>query len=344
MNAQTAPQESTMLKRSIADLSIGAKLSIGFGVLVALIFFSALVSYYSNNQATTQIQRTDDVRVPIALKASQTQTDLLLMLADVRGYLALADPESRDHYEQLYHASSKKFEADLVELQKYTPEELGADGKKRVEELQQINNQWKPLVKKLFELRDDQLDREPAYQLLATDGVAYAGQVIIDVNTMISQQGRREANSENLALMADMARFQGNFSAMLSALRGYVTTRNRIYRYEYEGNLADNQNSWSRLLSQKEKMTDSQKELLTKITINRQSFLDMPDKIFTILESEKWRSDLYLFTTEAVPLADQMNESLNLLVKDQQSKLTSDLSSGRTALDFANQLIISSGS
>jgi HAMP domain-containing protein len=179
--------------------------------------------------------------------------------------------------------------------------------------------------------------------MLATDGVLYAGQVIIDVNSIIAQQGQREPSIENLALMADMAKFQGNFSAMLSALRGYVTTRNRIYRGEYEGNRADNQNAWDRLLAQKAKLTESQQKLLDNVAKNRQSFLEMPDKIFEILEGERWREDLYLFTTEAVPLANQMDKALSDLVQNQQTILKTELSAGRRALDVANQLIIGSG-
>lgn len=337
MDPKTTPIRSSGTK-FFADLKIGTKLSIGFGVLVALIFFSAVVSYLSSAQATQQIQNTDQIRVPVALRASQAQANLLRMLADVRGYLALGDATYRTSYQQ----SAKAFEADLAELQKSSPN-LGTDGKTRLEELQKTYEQWKPLPEKLFELRDDQLDREPAYRMLATDGVLYAGQVIIDVNSMIAQQGQREPSTENLSLMADMARFQGNFSAMLSAMRGYVTTRNRIYRGEYEVNLADNQNAWDRLSAQKAQMTDSQQKLLDNITQNRQSFLDMPDKIFTILESDRWREDLYLFTTEAVPLANQMDKSLSDLVQNQQTTLKTELSAGRLALNNANQLIIGSG-
>ncbi len=337
MNSHSS-QEQLPPRRFFADLGIGSKLGIGFGVLVALIFFSAVVSYTSSATATRQIQTTDDVRVPTALLASRAQADLLRMLADVRGYLALGDPVYRD----LYLQSSQAFERNLSELKRYSPD-LGSTGNARLDELQNAYSKWGPLPDQLFELRDDQLDREPAYKMLATDGVRYAGNVIIDMNTLITQQGQREPTIENLALMGDMARFQGNFSAMLSALRGYVTTRNRIYRGEYEVNLQDNTNAWNRLLNQRENMTDTQKELLDRIAGNREAFLSMPDEIFTILEGERWREDLYLFTDKALPVTDEMNQSLNELVNAQQAALQAELSSGREALQTANRLTIASG-
>ena len=338
MNTQTSSQKEVLRRVFFADLSIGTKLGIGFGVLVALIFFSAVVSYTSNGRATGHIQSTDDVRVPAAIRASQAQANLLRMLSDVRGYLALGDPAYRESYQR----SALAFETDLAKLKEYSPH-LGAEDKAGLDDLQNTYERWKILPDQLFELRDDQLDREPAYRMLATSGVEYAGKVIIAMRQLIDQQGQQEPTSENMALMADMSKFQSNFLSMLSALRGYTTTRNRIYRFEYEVNRGDNDNSWDRLQTQKSKMTENQQKLLEDVAKNRQAFLEMPDQFFGILEGERWREDLYLFTTEAVPLADEMDASLERLVQNQQTTLKSELKSGRGALDLANQLIISSG-
>ncbi len=340
MNSQSTSQEKLLRRSFFADLKIGAKLGLGFGVLVALIFFSAVVSYTSSAQATTRIQKSDDVLVPAALTASQAQADLLRMLSDVRGYLALGDAIYRDSYLQ----SAQAFEANLAKLEEQSSD-LDPSDQARLKELRKTYEQWRPLPEQLFELRDDQLDREPAYRMLATDGVEHAGNVIIALNQMIAEQSKQTPSVENMAIMDDMSKFQGNFLAMLSALRGYVTTRNPVYRYEYGANKGANDEAWSRLLQDKSKLTKSQQQFMADIGRERQSFLIMPDEIFKILESTdySWRKDLYLFNTEAVPLADQMDKSLSDLVKNQQNTLRSELSSGRRSLEVANLYIIGSG-
>lgn len=320
------------------NLPIGMKLLVGFGILVFLTFVSAGVSYLGSALATEKIERTDDVRVPTALMASRAQADLLRMQADVRGYLALGDPA----YREQYHLSSQAFEADLVELEKLSPN-LDAANAARLKELKTTYEQWAVLPDQLFELRDDQLDREPAYRLLATEGIRYAGQVLIATNTLIETQGQRDPTADNLELLEDMAKFQGNFAAMLSALRGYVTTRNRIYRGEYEVNLTANMNSWERVSAARNKMNSSQQELLDKVAENREAFLALPEQIFATLESERWREDLYLFQTEAIPLAETMSQVLDGMTSDQQSMLTSELAAGRQDLTTANKLILAGG-
>ncbi len=319
----------------LKNLNIGRKLTISFGILVILTFLSAGVSYLGSYRATTKINTTADVRVPTALDASYAQANLLRMLGDVRSYLALGDKEYRESYSK----SAADFEADLVELEG-KKQSLNVENQARLIKLRIAYERWSELPEQLFELRDDQLDREPAYRLLATEGIQYAGQVLIATNTMIELQGQNSPTEENLALLEDMAKFQGNFAAMLSSLRGYVTTRNRIYRGEYEVNLIDNENAWERLSGNRDELTPSQQEHLDTITQSREDFLRLHKQIFEDLEGERWREDLYLFKTEAVPLAESMQQLLNEMVNEQQTLFRTELDSGRLDLANVNRLTL----
>jgi len=338
-SGQTKQSLTTRFGYFLKSLRIGTKLNIGFGILVALTLLSAGVSYLGSDRATTQINRTDDVRVPMALVASTAQADLLRMLGDVRGYLALGDQAYRDSYNQ----SNQAFQADLAELESLLA--LSADplSQSRLTELKTAYAQWSQLPDRLFELRNDQLDREPAYRILATDGVKLAGQVLIGINSMIGNQGLLEPSADNQARLQEMAQFQGTFAAMLSALRGYVTTRNRIFRQEYDVNLAANSQVWDRLQSKRGTLPASQVKLLDSVAQNREAFLQLPGQIFAILESDRWREDLYLFRTEAVPLAETMQNLLDKVTNDQQTLLKTELASGRQDLINANQIILGGG-
>jgi CHASE3 domain sensor protein/GAF domain-containing protein len=321
------------------NLNIGTKLAIGFGILVILALAVAGLSYLGSVPATENINRTDELRVPTALTSARAQANLLRMLSDVRGYLALGDQEYRDSY----HQSEQAFLADLAELDRLSPN-FDAENNRRLEELEVTYEQWAELPERLFELRNDQLDREPAYRLLATDGSRLAGTILIDINSVIESQAQQEPSAENIQLLGEMARFQGTFASMFSALRGYVTTRNRIYRQEYDVNLTANQFAWDTLYDRKTLLTSTQRDTLDDIARNREDFLNLiPTQVFEELESERWREDLYLFRTEAVPLAEKMQQLLDGMTTDQQTFLRTDLNTGRTGLARANQLTILGG-
>jgi CHASE3 domain sensor protein len=320
------------------SVGISSKLTFGFGILVALTFLSAGISYVGSQQATAGIERTNDVRMPAALVASQAQANLLSMQSDVRGYLALGDRA----YAQSYADSRAAFEANLVALYDLSPN-LDAANNQRVAKLRTAYEQWTALPARLFELRDDQMKREPAYRLLATDGVRYAGKVLIATSSLIDAGDQAAASAEALGELQDQAKFQGNFAAMLSALRGYVTTRNRIFYQEYEVNLAANQISWEQLSAQRARLAVNEQKLLDEVEQNRNSFLGLVPQILETLEGDQWREDLYLFRTQAMPLADQMQQLLKDMTADQQALLQTDLGQGRAALDLSTQRTLGSG-
>ncbi len=324
--------------RRLKNLSIGSKLNIAFAILVLLTLVGAMVSYQASIQATTSINRTQEVRFPTTLVSSRAQRDLLRMLGDVRGYLALGESQYRDSYLQ----SRQAFEADLAELEQLSPN-LNAENRARLLELRQTFEKWSALPDTLFELRDDQLEREPAYRILATDGLRTGAWVLLDIRSMIEAQAQRKPSTQNTELIEDMANFQSSFAAMLSGLRGYVTTRNRIFRQEYEVNLELNEFAWSRLKSKEALLIPTQQRLLSNIGQTREVFLKLPDQMFTALESERWREDLYLFTAEAVPLAEEMQQLLGQMVADQQVFLETDLNQGRQELETANRRILIGG-
>ena len=320
------------------NLKIGNKLDTAFGILVTLTLVVVGVSYLGSASATSTINRTDEVSVPAALAASSAQANLLRMLDDVYVYLALGDAGYRDSYAQ----HSEAFKTDLAELERLSPS-LSAASQAQLGQLKQALGQWLPLPNQLFDLRDDQLEREPAYKILATDGLRLGGTILIDVNNLIDAQGRREPTAENITLLAEMAKFEGSFASMLSGLRGYVTTRNRIYHGEYEANLTLNGYSWARLQSKRGAFNSDQQALLDDMAKSREAFLQLPDKIFTELESDHWRKDLFLFRTKAVPLVDSMLGLLGTITTNQQEQLKSDLARGRQGLALANQQTLGGG-
>ncbi|MDM8520390.1 HAMP domain-containing protein [Anaerolineales bacterium HSG6] len=319
---------ATLLK----NLNIGLRLMMGFGLLVAITLLAIGFSYFGSVLAKQNIDVSGEVRVPATLASSSAQANLLLMLADVRGYLALGDSSYRDSYAE----ARQNFEADLAELEALSTN-FNLDNKVRLVELQVTFDKWSKLPDRLFALRDDQLDREPAYRLLATEGTLKAGNVLIGINQLIEDQSQRTPSRTNSEMLGDMANFQGSFAAMYSALRGYVTTRNRIFRQEYEVNLAANDFAWQRLQVKKNQLNGHQLAQFEEIAANRAAFLEFPSQIFELLEGEQWREDLYLFSTEAVPLADDMQQKLNALTQDQQTFLEDDLNQGIFDLDTANQ-------
>jgi HAMP domain-containing protein len=315
------------------NLRLGVKLAMGFSLLVGLTLAVVAFLYLGSAPATRVINRTSVLRVPAALISARAQAHLLQMLSDVRGYLALGDQGYRQSYDQ----SAQAFSADLEDLSRLAPQ-LDAANSQRLTQLKKIfAEEWSRLPGPLFELRDDQLEREPAYRLLATDGSRLAGTILIDINSLIELQAQNPPSEENQQMLGQMAKFQGTFASMFSALRGYVTTRNRIYRQEYDVNLSANQFAWEALSQRRAELSAVQQAQLDEIAAYRQDFLaKIPGEVERLLGSDQWRQDLYLFRTQAVPLADTMQKLLSEMATTQQSLLAREAAEGTQQLSNAN--------
>jgi CHASE3 domain sensor protein len=319
----------------LRNLNIGSKLTIGFGLLVGLTLLVFGLSTFAARQVSLAQQRVDESS-QVVLASSRAHANLLRMTGNVRGYLALGDPAFLESYQDV----EQEFRGNLTVLDQLSDRPgFGMENQERLDVLKQQFNDWQTLPGELFALRDDQMEREPAYNWLNTTGVADGGQVLIIINEMIDEQARREPSIENNTLLRDMAAFQSSFAAMFSGLRGYVTTRNPNFRYyEYEVNLEINDDAWDTLGKQMHLLTDTQQEMMRNIAIHRQNFIkEVPEEAFAILESDsyEWRRDLYTFEEQVEPLTNEMESLLSAMTDDQQATLQRNLTQARQTLSTA---------
>ncbi|TIT60245.1 MAG: adenylate class-3/4/guanylyl cyclase, partial [Mesorhizobium sp.] len=116
------------------------------------------------------INRTTDLSAPSAVASARAQANLLRMLGEVRGYLALGDESYRDGY----RLANEAFLADMRELEgllraKGESPAGRSNAELGMQEIGQLLAEWQPLSEQLFELRNDQLRREPALKILVSD-------------------------------------------------------------------------------------------------------------------------------------------------------------------------------
>src|SRR3990172_11117730 len=240
-------------------LKIGPKLSIGFGILIALMLVGYGLGVSANSQATREIDPTTSLRAPTTLASARAQANLLRLVADLQAYLALGDSQYREDYA----AYQAEFEANLAELQaiidqpgaQASPEYRALAG--NLEALRGNYSEWSALVPELFELRDDQLRREPALRMLIVEAAPLINTIIVNSSAMITTQQQTDPTPENIELMGSMAEFQSSFYAMVAGLRGYVTTRRDSFKFEYQANLESNTQAWELLTESQELLVRS---------------------------------------------------------------------------------------
>ncbi|QIG52521.1 GAF domain-containing protein [Nordella sp. HKS 07] len=330
----------------LRHLNIGRKLTVGFGLLVLLTLLVTGLNYIGSLRAVNHINLTTDLRAPSALASAQAQANLLRMLGEVRGYLALGDQT----YREGYRVARIAFEADLAELDQIIQANRLSNASlisptvlESVAELKASVAKWQNLPDQLFALRDDQLRREPALKILVVQGTPLIAATVATTNSMMNAQRRREPTAANTSLLADLAAFQSSFYAMVAGLRGYVTTKRDPFKFEYQSNISINDAAWANLLRQQQQLDTSQQTLLASLKRSREKFLLLPPQMFAAVEGEHAQEDLYLFRAQAVPLAENMLALLTKIADEEQRLLQSDLDAGRGQLLFSQRTILVGG-
>lgn len=324
--------------RFMNRLSLGGKLNLGFGILVLLTLIVVGISYFNSEDATRYINLTRRERVPAASAAASAQANLLRMLSASRAYLAVDDDQARAEFLQAYIAAQQAFENDLTRLGNLE----GVDTT-TLTNLNHTYRDWKTQQSNLFALSDDPLAREPALRTLLENLQPAVATISQNTANLLAAQAAREPSQANTELLANMATFQSTFFQTVSGLRGYVTTRNENFQFEYQTNLLANQAAWVELEKNGAQLTPSEKEFFNIIDTNRSEFLRLLEPMINQVESEQYREDLYQFRTNIVPTADGMLTLLESINTAQQRQLRLDLRTGWYSLAVSRQLTLIGG-
>ena len=320
------------------NLSIQNKLNLGFGLLVAVTFLVAGRSYLSSLWATHTINRTQAQRMPAAITSAGAQANLLRMLSNIRGYLVTGEADFRSQY----YESRDQFEQDLATLGVLLDQPFSQASHASLQKLQSLYSNWSDLPSQLFMLRDV-LDNQPALKLFNTEGRLHISLVLTQIDQMMVLQQQRPPSRTQTDRLGDMVDFLTSFNSLASNLRAYLISQDPSFRYEYSGDLITNSTALEALQRQHNQLTTAQQRQLAQIIAARQSFLALTDQMLAIINSDRYRRDLFLFQTQAEPLTAEMLTLLDEMVAAQQDALANELQSSSQNLQAAQWQALSLG-
>lgn len=313
----------------IKQLTIKDKLNLAFGGLIGATFVIMGVNYWSSVQATLNINRTQELRMPIALSSSEAQSNLLKMLSNVRGYLVTGDSRFRDQYQESRHA----FEENLAEMEVLFQQWQVPIQLEQLENLRSFYQIWSELPPYLFDLKDNRLQSEPAFRLWQEEGEILTIQVLAKIDQMIQEQNQKFLSPSNLELLQEMMNLKINFSLLISDVSNYITTRQDKYRFDYTGHSRKSKDSLDFIQSRSDLLSQNQEKSLRGILTKVSNIETTIEESFVIMDGDRYREDLYVYQSKAEPIAKEMLIILNYIAQTQKEQFTSELKSGVSRLN-----------
>jgi signal transduction histidine kinase/DNA-binding NarL/FixJ family response regulator len=317
---------------------IGAKLTLGFGVLTGLTLLVVALAVLAGRDATRDIEVTDAVRAPSSLASARAQEALLRMQLHLRGYLVLSDTEDIEQY----HAARQAFEASLASLQGLASG-WSDDDRRRLQALSEGYAHWKRLPPQLFELHQDTLRNRPALRLSRVDVQARRVQAMTETEAMIDLQKSRAVDESSRETLAMMFAFQSSFDVLATNLMAFGASGESNFKLNYSPQLVANAAVWDALVARRASLTPRQREHLDRIATARLELTQLALQVRAILDGDRGSEDLYLYRTQVVPQAAALVRLLEQVTARQQAQLQVDLSRAKESLAGARARTLAFG-
>ena len=311
----------------LARLGIGPKLALAFSALAAITVIVVVLALLAGKTVTRDIDLAEGERLPGSITSERAQASLLRMQLHVRGYLVLGNKQDIEGYQE----QKLLFEHDLSRLRElarnWPPEDAYL-----VSELVADYEQWVPLPQKLFELHDDPLTNRPASRLVRFEVQPRREDVLRRLEAMIASQKALGASTADTGLLADLVGFQTSFDAMVTDLMAFAVSGDPNFQSAYDRHLAATAALWQRLSTRRDVLDDAQRKNLSLIQQRRTELGEVARQIINVMSGDRSFEDLYLYRTQAEPLAQSMLRVFGTLTARQQARMQGDLGRARERL------------
>ncbi|MEM9090654.1 MAG: ATP-binding protein [Cyanobacteria bacterium P01_F01_bin.53] len=188
------------------------------------------------------------------------------------------------------------------------------------------------MPEELFALSSQPSTNQPALSRFNDEGDMALLSIQSKTQELIALQAERTPSVANTQLLKEIGAFQNSFALMGASLRAYLMTQSDGFRFEYTGYLLKNTKQWETIQASVNDLTPNQKQAWIAIQKHRQRFLDLTPALFKTVEGDRYREDLFVFNTQAEPLAAEMLTLLEEIVTNQQHLLAYELATGGAGL------------
>jgi methyl-accepting chemotaxis protein len=192
----------TIMTTATARFTIGRKLAAGFGLMIALMLFSATFAYTKMVKATVLQDTIRDFRYPSTIDAAKIQTAIGNAGGALRAYVLFgSDPKDAEHFKSTRADAWRAAESATADLTKVTHDFGTGTESQEVSSIETMLHTHRQLQDKIEQLAmgqgNDAMGR--AYDMLKTDESNQQGELMGRLQTLVDEQ-QKKTNLEISAL------------------------------------------------------------------------------------------------------------------------------------------------
>ncbi|MBI3710788.1 MAG: methyl-accepting chemotaxis protein [Proteobacteria bacterium] len=304
--SQTAAAARSSTSRSIFNLRIRGRLVTGFAAVCAVLAAAVGFTIHEANSISATTDRMVNLRAPVAIKSTEIVSNLYSTLATLRAYLLTGNVEFKNGRQGMW----KELDDTRGELDKLAQRLANPEHKKSWEQAKLLLEEFRAAQAKA-EAAAFTPDAYPATKLLLTEAAPRADLMATEITKMIEEEGRLEANAERKSLFKNMADLRGNLALATANIRAFLLGGDPKMKELFVLRWGAAEKAFTSLTSQAGLLNPAQKTSLDALTKAHAEFKPLPEKMFTIRESDGWNVPVQILVTEAAPRAGRILDLLD---------------------------------
>ena len=312
-------------------LTIGRKLGLGFGSLIAIIAVSSTLTYVKFQEVAELQARTVELRYPTLQSCSEMMNGINHSLAGLRGYMILGDdPDRAAFFRNDRAAAWDEIDKSFAELQAFS--ESWTDPA-NIERLSLLAVEIEEFREAQFEVEAiaQTIENVPASKILLTEAAPKAAVLAAQITLMIDLESEYKStivtggevvagvvgieaslqeSAERKALLGMMADTRGTLGLGLGAIRAYLLTGDEKFKEQFDQLWAKNTRRFGDLSDHVDLLTAKQREAFDLFASTREQFDPLPGQMFEVRGSVGWNLANLWLGTKAAPRAGSISKLL----------------------------------
>ena len=299
----------------LSFFKIRTKLWFGAAAMLLLLSVVSLTAVFSLTSTQTEIKQVVEVRQPLAIASMELAEALDRANAALGFYLSSVKEEDKQHYDEALR-DLDTIVAHLYKMPAVTSNEktLG-----EVKSIEALLKKYKSYREKMLELAVDFQQNFPAIGLSGSTLNPRAMTIQSNLQSMIIMEEDEDISEERRALLIAIAELRQQWMNIIIGNRAFMAFRGDTAIANLNLYLESFKNQLTKLEKQAELLSFEQSDAFENIKSESAQYFTELDEVIKLHNSDKWRTDSYLISTEIGPLVSQVKIYINNLVTEQRS-------------------------
>ncbi|MGD8784201.1 MAG: methyl-accepting chemotaxis protein [Thioalkalispiraceae bacterium] len=302
-------------------IKIKVKVWVGAIVMLSLLSIVSLTAMFSLTNTQKDIRNVVKVRQPLALTSMELAETLDRANAALGFYLSSTKQADKQEYE----TALKELDVILQKLYSLPAVKDDAGTLTQVKEIESLLEKYKSYRERMLLLAVDFQENFPGIGISGSKMNPVAMSIQANLQTLILTEAEEEFSSERKQLLLDIAELRQNWMNVIIGNRAYMAFRGEAALSNLNLYIDGFKESLKKFGKHTDALTFEQLDAYEQITDKARKYFKLMDDMIVVHNSEKWRTDSYLISTELGPLVRQVKDKINSLV-DKQRSLSQDIS------------------